>query len=132
MYSMMIKVNSYILSLKVPKRADLKCSHWQIESRQLCRLMNVLFNHIVAITSQYNVHQIILYTLNLLYISYISLKVQIFFLKNSIINSCHFNSVFSSTQMVKNLLAMRETWVWSLGQEDHLEKGMTTHSSILT
>ena len=26
---------------------------------------------------------------------------------------------------------MRETWVWSLGQEDPLEKEMATHSSIL-
>ena len=34
-------------------------------------------------------------------------------------------------QMVKNLLAMQETWVWSLGWEDPLEKGMATHSSIL-
>ena len=34
-------------------------------------------------------------------------------------------------QMVKNLLAMQETWVQSLGQEDPLEKGMATHSSIL-
>ena len=34
-------------------------------------------------------------------------------------------------QMVKNLLAMRETWVRSLGQEDPLEKGMATHSRIL-
>ena len=25
---------------------------------------------------------------------------------------------------------MQETWVWSLGQEDPLEKGMATHSSI--
>ena len=33
--------------------------------------------------------------------------------------------------MVKNLLAMWETWVWSLGQEDPLEKGMATHSSLL-
>ena len=33
--------------------------------------------------------------------------------------------------MVKNLLAMRETWVRSLGREDPLEKGMATHSSIL-
>ena len=32
---------------------------------------------------------------------------------------------------VKNLPAMQETWVLSLGQEDPLEKGMTTHSSIL-
>ena len=36
------------------------------------------------------------------------------------------------TQMVKNLPAIQETQVWSLGQEDPLEKGMATHSSILT
>ena len=34
-------------------------------------------------------------------------------------------------QMVKNLSAVQETWVQSLGQEDLLEKGMDTHSSIL-
>ena len=34
-------------------------------------------------------------------------------------------------QIVKNLSAMRETWVPSLGWEDPLEKGMATHSSIL-
>ena len=33
--------------------------------------------------------------------------------------------------MVKNLPAMQETWVRSLGWEDPLEKGMATHSSIL-
>ena len=35
-------------------------------------------------------------------------------------------------QMVKNLPAMWETQVRSLGQEDPLEKGMVTHSSVLT
>ena len=34
-------------------------------------------------------------------------------------------------QMVKNLPTVQETWVQSLGQEDPLEKGMATHSSIL-
>ena len=34
-------------------------------------------------------------------------------------------------QLVKNLPAMQETWVWSLGWEDPLEKGKATHSSIL-
>ena len=34
--------------------------------------------------------------------------------------------------MVKNLPAMQETWVQSLGWEDTLEKGMATHSSILS
>ena len=33
--------------------------------------------------------------------------------------------------MVKNLPAMQETWVQSLGWEDPLEKGMATHSNIL-
>ena len=35
------------------------------------------------------------------------------------------------TQMVKNLPAMWETQVQSLGQEDPLEEGMATHSRIL-
>ena len=34
-------------------------------------------------------------------------------------------------QLVKNLPAMWETWVLSLGWEDPLEKGKATHSSIL-
>ena len=34
-------------------------------------------------------------------------------------------------QMIKNLPAMWETWVQSLGQEDPLGKEMATHSSIL-
>ena len=34
-------------------------------------------------------------------------------------------------QMVKNLPELQETQVQSLGQEDPLEKGMATHSSIL-
>ena len=34
-------------------------------------------------------------------------------------------------QMVKNPPAVQETWVPSLGQEDPLEKGKATHSSIL-
>ena len=35
------------------------------------------------------------------------------------------------TQMVNNPPAMWETWVQSQDQEDFLEKGMATHSSIL-
>ena len=45
-------------------------------------------------------------------------------------------SVASSVgkRVIKNLLPIQETqemWVWSLGQEDTLEKKMATHSSIL-
>ena len=35
------------------------------------------------------------------------------------------------TQLVKNLSAMRDTWVQSLGWKDPLEKGRSTHSSLL-
>ena len=35
-------------------------------------------------------------------------------------------------QTVEILPAVQETWVQSLGQEDPLEKGMATHSSIFT
>ena len=38
---------------------------------------------------------------------------------------------FLVAQLVKNLLAMWETWVRSLSWEDPLEEGMATHSSIL-
>ena len=34
-------------------------------------------------------------------------------------------------QLVKNPLAVQETWVWFLGWEDPLEKEMATHSSVL-
>ena len=34
-------------------------------------------------------------------------------------------------QLVKNLPVMWETWVWSLGWEDPLEKGMATYSSVV-
>ena len=34
-------------------------------------------------------------------------------------------------QTVKNLPAIQETWVQSLGREDPLEKGMATHASTL-
>ena len=42
-----------------------------------------------------------------------------------------FAFIFLLAQLVKNMPAMQETWVQSLGQEDSLEKGMATHSSIL-
>ena len=38
---------------------------------------------------------------------------------------------FHMAQMVKNLPAVQETWVESLGREDPLENGMATHSSVL-
>ena len=38
---------------------------------------------------------------------------------------------FPDGSVVKNLPAMQETWVRSLGWKDPLEKGMASHSSIL-
>ena len=42
-----------------------------------------------------------------------------------------YSMAFPGGSMVKNLPAMQKTWVRSLGQEDPLEVGMVTHSSIL-
>ena len=47
----------------------------------------------------------------------------------AIVNS---DSTSLIAQSVKILSEMQEIWVQSLGQEDPLEKEMTTHSSILT
>ena len=41
------------------------------------------------------------------------------------------NIGLSGGSVVKNLPVMQEMWVQSLGQEDPLDKGMATHSSIL-
>ena len=43
-----------------------------------------------------------------------------------------YSKVLLMTQMVKNLLAMQEIWVQSLGWEDPLEEGIATHCSILS
>ena len=43
----------------------------------------------------------------------------------------HFTWASLMAQMVKNLPAMQETWVWSLGWEDPMDKGKATPSSIL-
>ena len=43
----------------------------------------------------------------------------------------HYSWASLVAQLVKNPLAMLETWVGSLGWEDPLEKGKATHSSIL-
>ena len=43
----------------------------------------------------------------------------------------HDNRAPLVVQIVNNLSAIQETWVQSLGQESLLEKGMSTHSSIL-
>ena len=39
---------------------------------------------------------------------------------------------FPGGSMIKNMPAMQETWVQSLGGKDPLEEGLATHSSILS
>ena len=51
------------------------------------------------------------------------------YLNHMTIPTCQLGSLGGS--VVKNLLAVQETWVQPLVQEDPLEKEMTTHSSIL-
>ena len=46
-------------------------------------------------------------------------------------NLIQYSWVSFVAQLVKNLPAMRETWIRSLGWEDPLEKGKATDSSIL-
>ena len=43
----------------------------------------------------------------------------------------HLVTETDSSVQIKNPPAMWETWLWSLGWEDPLEKGKATHSSIL-
>ena len=49
----------------------------------------------------------------------------------SIYTVCFHIGTSLMAQMIKNLPAIQETQVQSLGQEDPLKKGMVTHSSIL-
>uniref|UniRef100_A0ABI0NQZ3 RAB5A, member RAS onco family n=1 Tax=Bos taurus TaxID=9913 RepID=A0ABI0NQZ3_BOVIN len=54
------------------------------------------------------------------------------FMETSAKTSMNVNEIFMAiAQLVKNLPAVQETQARSLGQEDPLEKGMTTHSSLL-
>ena len=46
-------------------------------------------------------------------------------------NMCNRSQASLTAQTVKNLPAMQETWLLSLGWEDPLEKEIATHSSIL-
>ena len=59
-------------------------------------------------------------------------KIIVDILKSSL-SVCLTSQILASlvAQMIRNLPAVEETWVRSLGWEDPLEKGMATHSSVL-
>ena len=46
------------------------------------------------------------------------------------LNYIHYLGFPGGADLVKNPPAVRETWVWALSQEDPLEEGTATHSSI--
>ena len=52
-------------------------------------------------------------------------------IRTGFISYLRFNRTSLGAQMVKNLLALQETWVQSLGWEYPLEKEKATHFSIL-
>ena len=64
-----------------------------------------------------------------LYLKLVTIQSPIHTFNNHLLLSLCATSLVA--QMVKNLPAMWETWVKSLGWEDPLEKGMATHPSIL-
>ena len=67
-----------------------------------------------------------------------SKKLEGFMIRSGTSQGCTLCRPFSTSywsslvaRMVKNLPAMQDTWVLSLGWEDPLEKGLANHSSIL-
>ena len=73
--------------------------------------------------------------IEVVYTNKASLKLQAYVKQNKVSqkekNKYCICGAFLGAQMVKNLPAMQESQVQSLGQEDPLEKGMAAHSSIL-
>ena len=64
------------------------------------------------------------------WVTSLSLSLFIVILRTGFNKVCKAPGLPGVTQMVKNSLAMQETWVGFLGREDPLEKRMATHSSI--
>ena len=60
--------------------------------------------------------------------STLTLQIRKLHLQNLYVSTYEWASLVA--QMLKNLPAMQETWLQSLGRNDPLEKGMATHSSI--
>ena len=60
-----------------------------------------------------------------------SLALHLLTLLSSLYNTTNWHVTSLVTQMVKHMPTMWETQVWSLGQDNPLEKEMATHSSIL-
>lgn len=77
--------------------------------------------------SQRSSHQKVFCRITLTFCSALSPGQPDFFLTTAL-ESPKLNHLMA--QMVKNLLAMQETWVGSLCREDPLEKGMAIHSIL--
>ena len=61
----------------------------------------------------------------------ISIRINIYLWITNFFFHSYITGTSLMAQLIKNLSAMRETWVRSLGQEDPLEMGKAIHSSIL-
>ena len=113
------KIWLVLLSPQIPEKMSLilKLVKWQWEHSCQCTL--IFFK-------LFNIYHITFY----LYIWFMKLCV---FLSQGfrILLICVFTWAPLVAQMVNHLPAMWETWVWSLGWEDPLEKEMATHSSTL-
>ena len=67
----------------------------------------------------------------MLHILVLMIKVLLITVNIKLLLYGHISWASLMAQLVKNLPAVQETWIQSLGWEDPLEKGKATHSSIL-
>ena len=100
--------------------------------------VNIIMSSLVIFHFKYHCHNYIIQVFKyLLNTSSIGLAISKSQIENQIILGLYLIDILIYTwaslmaQMVKNLPAMLETWVWFLSWEDPLEKGRATHFSIL-
>ena len=101
----------------------------------MCSTLSLLYSQLLASTNLfYCLHSFPLSGMSYIWNPsvYIAFSDWLLSLSNMHLCSLHiFAGASLVAQTVKNLLVMQETRVWSLDQEDPLEKRMATHSSIL-
>ena len=103
----------------------------------LCRLLQIIELSSLCYNQQYVLvdYYYILYYIYYIYIksvNYTTIYLLYYIYMLSVILHCYISVWgFPVAQLVKNLPAMQETRVQSLGRENPLEKGMATHSSFL-
>ena len=106
---------------------------WPMYSLEVCRLVSKCLKILLLLISSLILFKVISHTLylvvvllNLLWVLCVCEPTYGLFWY-----MLHRHRASLVAQLVKNLPTVWETWVWSLGWEDPLEKGKATHSSIL-